>query len=196
MKNLVLFGLLFLTTVTFAQQLKLTPKMAANGFKYPVAAYEDKDIESKINASLLEQVQPLIDNDFCVGEYGYVQKGSHIEIHIFANCIDFAESQHYYLLFNLDNGNKVAHSDLFVTNQQENALKYIKKQVDAYTIGDGECGESWKGIQNQDLTYDSINIRLNRDGIEVRPAETTTCEKGAIIIPWSKLSSFLRYKFI
>lgn len=197
MKHTTLIIFFLLATISFGQQLKLVPQKIDNGYSYPHAVIPgEKDAQDKINAAIDSAIIEYKSSDYCIGQYGYVQKGSHIEIHLFASCMEMSESEHQYIMFNIETGDQVEHNDLFTDNQRKAALKYIKEQIDAYTIGDGNCTTAWTEIQNQEISYEDISLRMNRDGIEVRPANTKECESGSIMIPWAKLSSYLKYNFL
>jgi hypothetical protein len=190
----------FILSIKFAflaqSQVSLTPLTFENGFKYPHANFpKDKSIEDKLNSAIIEHIQDLESSDFCIGEYGYVQKGSHLEIHIFCTCIDLPESEHRYVLLNTETGESVFHSDLFAEKEQKDALAFIQKRLGEYKSTNELCQQQFTKITELS-TYEDIAIRLYKDGIEVRPASTTDCEQTPLRLTWEDLKPFLRYHFI
>lgn len=197
MRNSLILSTFFVLILTnsFAQ-VGLTPLTFENGFKYPHANFpKDKTIEDKINEGIHETIKDLEANEFCIGEYGYVQKGSHIEIHIFATCMELPESEHRYVLFNIESGERVKHEDLFADKQQSDALAFIEKKLTAHQSSNALCDEKLKNIDGS-AGFEDMNIRLYKDGIEIRPLKTSDCEQFPLRITWNELKEFLKYNFI
>lgn len=195
MKLLNLF-ILFLLSGSIFGQVKLTPKTFDNGFKYPVVVLSpDKTNQEPINKKILESVSDLEASDFCIGEYGFVQKGNHLEIHIFCTCIDLDESEHRYLLFNLETGEMVSHDDLFDPKQKKKALAAINTKIKAYSSSDETCKTDF-GKLNSDIQFEDLSFRLHKDGLEVRPEGTKSCEATPLHMSWVELSKYLKIKFI
>lgn len=193
--SLLLLTTLFVVNFIWAQ-VGLTPQTFDNGFKYPNANFpKDKAIEDKLNEGIYETIKDLEANEFCIGEYGYVQKGSHIEIHIFATCMELAESEHRYVLLNIETGERVKHNDLFAEKQQADALKFILNKMESYKSSNELCQTKFSEVLSS-ASYNDINIRLYKDGIEVRPINTSDCEQFPMRITWNELKQFLRYNFI
>ena len=193
-----LFSLIgaLIVTCSINAQVKLTPRTFDNGFKYPYAVVPaNKSLEDTINAEVQSAIADLKASDFCIGEYGYVQKGSHMEIHMLCNCIDMQQSEHRYIFLNLETGKIVPHKNLFDSNKENDALSFIKKNVADYKAANQSCTDDFKAL-GDDLTYESIDIRLYKDGIEIRPAGSSNCNKNTLRITWAELNSYLRYNFL
>lgn len=193
MKKLALITILLIPFFGW-NQVKFTAKTLDNGFRYPVMIYtDDMAVQDSINAIIVREIDDLKASDFCIGDYGYVQKGNHIEMHLVCNCIEMSDADHRYLFFNLVNGTKVNHSDIFDDKKKNTALKIIthkvKKGKDTNSCA-AEFGE-FEG----DLDFSKMNIRLFRDGLEIRPIDSD-CLKNPVKVMWTELSSCLKYNFI
>ena len=115
-------------------QIKFKEATFENGMLYPVAIVSSsKEVEDKINKNLLSQIDDLKSADFCIGNYGYVQKGAHLQIHIFCNCIDFDESQNRFFLYNIESGENVLYSDLLNPQKVKEAVALIQTQVKSFS---------------------------------------------------------------
>ncbi|MFT6983831.1 MAG: hypothetical protein ACJAUD_002611 [Crocinitomicaceae bacterium] len=193
MKTLALIAFLTLPFIGW-NQLKFTTKDFENGFRYPSIIFtENTSVQDSVNAIIERKVADLKASDFCIGDYGYVQKGNHIELHLVCNCIDMDEADHRYYFFNLVYGTLVAHHDLFTSEKSEVALKIIshaiRKEKDS-----NPCIADFGDI-TEDLEFSQMRIRLYRDGLEIRPLQSD-CEKTPVKVKWTELSSCLKYSFI
>lgn len=184
-----------IASTTLNAQVKLQPKTFDNGYKYPHVVVSDQSISDSINKQLQANIADLKASDFCIGEYGYVQKGNHIEIHLLANCLEMQSGEHRYLFFNTETGEMVPHYDLFASKQKEDALKYIRKRIKEYKATDVGCTEEFKALP-ESASYDDFTIRLYKDGIEIRPLNSENCTKTTLRITWSDLKEYLKYNFI
>lgn len=191
----------FLIVLSFSlqyawSQTVLNPKLSTSGLKYPVVRItSNPNAEKKINDRIEEQVKPYEASDFCVGDYGYVVKGMHLQVHLLINCIEMKESEHHYLLFNMETGEIVEPSDLFDAKQRENALAFIQKKLAEYIALGPPCQEAYQALGSTP-NWDKMDIRLTPNGLEIRPIGTKACEKNALKIAWTEVFSLLKYNFI
>lgn len=192
MKLLATLCLIFGSMVAFGQ-IKFSDETYDNGMRYPVAHFDSKpEIADSMNAVIQEKLVDAETSDFCVGDYGYFQKGNHIELHLICNCIDFAETDHRYLFFSLESGELVGYSDLFENKKKDEALKFINKSIrDAQASN--SCAQEF-GDMTENLGWNDMIIRLYKDGFEIHPA-SGACE-SPVKIPWTSVSSFLKYNFL
>ena len=175
-------------------QIKFTAKNFDNGFRYPVMIYgDDVAVQDSINAIISAKVEDLKASDFCIGDYGYVQKGNHIEVHLVCNCIDMTTADHRYLLFNLVEGTLVDHQDLFETKKKGLALKVISNSI-RKAEETNTCVADFGDLEN-DLDFSKMQIRLFKDGLEIRPVNSD-CVRTPVRVLWTELSSCLKYNFI
>ena len=195
MKLITIITILVLTTNAIGQ-VKLQPKTFDNGFKYPhVELSSNKSIEDSINNQILANIADLKASDFCIGEYGFVQKGIHIEILMFCTCIDLDDSEHRYLLFNTETGEQVEHVDLFDPKQTDKALALLNKKIQAYQASDENCKSDFSSL-NADSGFEDFHLRMYKDGIEIRPLNSVNCEKTPLRVTWTEMSTLLRHKYI
>lgn len=195
MKVLTIFAILILTTNAIGQ-VKFQPRTFENGFKYPhIELSSNKSSEDSINKRILASIADLKASDFCIGEYGFVQKGIHIEIHMFCTCIDLDDSEHRYLLFNTETGEQVKHIDLFDPKQTDKALALLNSKIQSYQASDANCKSDFSKL-NADSKFEDLHLRMYKDGIEVRPLNSVNCEKTPLRVTWTEMSTLLRHKYI
>jgi len=195
----LLLALLTLTSInSFSQikRVKFTDATFENGMLYPIAHLQGADeITSKINTDILANIQDLKDADFCIGQYGFVQKGSHLQIHIFCNCIDFKESQNRYLLYNIETGKNVNYLDILTPNKIKATSKYLK-EITAIHIKANNLSiapSSMKLIESENL--DAYKVTFKRDGLDLWLKDDSWGEKP-MFITWGAMRPFMKYSFI
>lgn len=193
MKTFALIALLIMPFLG-SSQVKFSAKTFDNGFRYPVMVYPSNTaIQDSINSIIIDKISDLKASDFCIGDYGYVQKGNHIELHLVCNCIEMSTADHRYYLFNLVNGTLVDHIDLFDGKKKDIAMKVVMEKIKK-SKASNSCATKF-GEDLDSLNFSDIDIRLYRDGIEIRPLNSD-CEKSPVKVQWTELSSVLKYNFI
>ena len=184
--------------VASAQMEKVKFKEATfeNGMLYPIAIVTaNPAIAEKINKHLLSQIEDLKNADFCIGQYGYVQKGMHLQIHIFCNCIDFDESQNRYFLYNVETGDNVPYVDIFEPKKVKSATSIIQDKTKAFAIENSIklSEEEIKAIESNNL--DAFKVTFKRDGLDLWLNSASWGDKP-MFITWGELRSVMKYSFI
>jgi len=198
MKTLLLILLSFISVHSIAQikRVKFTDATFENGMLYPIAQISGADdVASKINADILEKIKDLKDADFCVGQYGFVQKGPHIQIHIFCNCIDFKESQNRYYLYNIETGENVQYSDILTPNKMKASAKYLK-EVSAMHIKTNSISIEPRVLKLIDSNnIDAFKVTFKRDGLDLWLLDKNWGDKP-MFITWGAMRSYMKYSFL
>lgn len=172
-------------------QIKFSDQTFDNGMKYPVAHFsKDQTIADSMNAIIKRNLVDAEVSDFCIGDYGYFQKGNHIELHVICNCIDFAETDHRYLFFSLETGVLVPYTDLFDSKERDKALKKINELISS--ASDETCKAEL--TSNGTVDWSQMTYRLYKDGLEIHP-QAGTCD-NPVQIPWTVISTYLKYNFL
>lgn len=199
MKKFILLFVLFTTLNTMAQhtEVRFREQTFDNGMNYPqVIIPACKTCEDSINSNIRFRISDLEASDFCIGQYGYVQKSTHLQIHIFCNCIDFEESQNRFLLYNIDEGKDVPYSDLFSSKKTKEVGLYLADQIKNHarnkslTISD----ELTTSIQKDNL--DVLKVEMTKDGLNIWLPEIKEWGEEPAVIKWIELKPFLKYHFI
>jgi len=184
--------ILLLLAGTALSQIKFTDKTFDNGMRYPVAHFsENPAVADSMNAIIQRNLMDAEVSDFCIGDYGLVQKGNHIELHLICNCIDFAETDHRYLFFSLETGLTVSYSDLFDSKQKDKAIKRINELV---TDAEDDTCKAELVTEGESLNWGEMTIRLYKDGLEIHP-KAGTCD-NPVKVPWTEISTFLKYGYL
>jgi hypothetical protein len=183
--------LLFLTGTTMAQ-IKFSDKTFDNGMVYPVAHFSKKPaVADTMNAIIQRNLMDAEVSDFCIGDYGMVQKGNHVELHLICNCIEFTKTEHTYLFFSLETGQLVTYDDLFDSKEKDKALKRI---VALISEADDDTCKSELTSEGEETGWSDMTIRLYKDGMEIHP-KTGMCN-NPVKVPWTEVSTYLKYGYL
>jgi len=185
-------ALLTISTVNAQlDQVKFKEATFENGMMYPVAVVAgNKTVEDNINKHLQSQIQDLKNADFCIGQYGFVQKGAHLQVHIFCNCIDFDESQNRYFLYNSQTGDNVKYNDLLNPKKIKITTAFlINKAKAASSISEADI----QLIQEKNL--DAFKIIFKREGMDLWLKSEAWGEKP-LFIAWREMKEMMKYSFL
>lgn len=193
---IILFTIISLSSWAQIVRVKFTDATFENGMLYPVAQMQGADeIASKINKDLLSKIQDLKEADFCVGQYGFVQKGPHIQIHIFCNCIDFDESQNRYYLYNTESGEHVRYSDILSPKKKKATSKRLEELTNSF-IKLNKLDVSKESLEKIDTeTLDAYKVRFKRDGIDLWLKDNNWGEKP-LFMTWGSMREYMKFSFI
>lgn len=184
--------ILLLFAGTAISQIKFSDKAFDNGMRYPVAHYsKNPAVADTMNAIIKRNLMDAEISDFCVGDYGLVQKGNHVELHLVCNCIDFEETDHRYLFFSLETGQLVPYSDLFDSKEKDKALNRINKLIT--DAGDDTC-KAEIVTEGESTGWGAMTMRLYKDGIEIHP-NGGACN-NPVQVPWTEISTYLKNSFL
>lgn len=195
MKHIVTTLILLIATGSFAQ-MKIKEGTFENGLSYPIL-YEQYDSAkyNVINKYILAGLKDLEESVYCISDYGYVHKGSHIQIQVMCTCMEMDKGELRFFFYNLDTGEPVPYSNLFELKKRDEALAFIDKKVASYiSTNSNACSTSLKNSES--VKFDDLNVRMTRDGLEIRSKDAVACENSPIKISWNELKDYLKYKFI
>lgn len=182
-----------LASFALSAQISFTEATLENGMTYPVVHLKNRDsVADTMNSIILANLIEEKASDFCIGDFGYYQKGNHLEIHLVANCMDFEETKHSYLFFSLESGRLVEFPDLFDPKKKEETLRYLNETIRKSQPANA-CAADF-GDMTSDLNWNSIGFHLYKDGIELRPTGNDCA--SPIHVPWTEISSFLKYSYL
>jgi len=198
MKFLILIAgiLSYVHAYTQIGEVKFQDATFENGMTYPqVLVANAPDVESRINVNIKEQLKEEEASDFCIGQYGYVQKGLHLQILVFCNCIDYEESKTRFILYNLETGEAVPYSDILGLKRKEATGNFLVEKVKLF-LGDntGLTVELIEKIKKENL--DAFNVELTRAGISISLKNFETWGEKTLELTWGELRSFLRVNYI
>ena len=199
MKLLITLLLSSFASITFGQftQVKFKEETFANGMVYPqVVIVDSPDHADSINADINRRIADLEASDFCIGQYGYVQKSTHLQIHIFCSCIDFDESENRYFLYDIENGTAVPYSSLFDPKKTGKAAEYLlnktKEKLNSKSLE--LTPELEKEIIEKNL--DAFKVEMTKDGLHLWLENIEGWGKDPYKIVWEDLKPYLKYHFI
>lgn len=176
--------------------MKIKEGTFENGLSYPILHDQyDSTKYSVINKDILAGLNDLEESPYCISDYGYVHKGSHIQLQVMCTCMEMDRGELRFFFYNLDTGEPVPYSNLFELKSKDKALAYIDKKIADYiSSNSNQCSTSLK--ESESLKFDDLNVRMTRDGLEIRSKASVACENSPVKISWSELRDYLKYKFI
>lgn len=192
----ILIALTLLNTIGLFAQVSISEGVFENGLSYPVLSdkYDSTKYEI-INKDILSGLKDLESNLYCISDYGYVQKGNHIQLQVMCTCMEMDKGELRFFFYNLETGMPVKYSDLFDLKSKDKAMKYLDNKVSSFiSVNSNECINSLK--QEKSLKFDDLNVRMTREGLEIRSTITDSCKNSPLKVNWSELKDYLKYKFI
>lgn len=186
----------FISVNAQLEQVRFTEASYENGMIYPVAVVRgSQEVADTINKHLQAQIEDLKNADFCIGQYGYVQKGAHIQIHIFCNCIDFAESQNRYFLYNVETGKNVKYVDLLNPQKVKQAVSYLLEKTKTFAATDSLTLIDSDILSIQTDNLDAFRIHFKREGMDLWLKSDNWGDKP-LFISWGEMKTVMKYSFI
>lgn len=190
MKLLVLFISIFSINATFAQNIRFSNGAFDNGLIYPIAQYSGhEDAVKVLNANILEIVSIYKDQDYCIGQHGFVQHNNFVQLNFYFNCIDFDESKTESHLFSLESGEKCVPSEMFAETSEHHD-GYFRERIKSHYADNGiEVPEEFI----DGLTIDDCNVNLLEKGFEISLNQREDWPAENLLITWSELSPYLKH---
>lgn len=194
-KTAILLALLFISQSVTAQAVKFSDGHYENGLTYPIANLgANADVERMLNKNILHIVSNYEDQEFCIGQYGFVQQTNFIQIHFYFNCMDMDESKNEFYLFSLEDGEPCLTSEMFLDKEKKRYLPFFTKRIAAHYTENNKQVPSDEVMQA--ITIDDCKVQLLEQGIEIsRPTDENWPDEN-LIIYWSELRPFLKTIFI
>lgn len=198
LKPLILLFLIASASACFSQlsEVKFTEKSFENGMAYPQLVISDKALQDSINANIETQISDLKQSDFCIGQYGYVQKRTHLQIHIFCNCIEFSSPQNRYLFYNLTNGKHVPYSDITDPLKANELNSMIITKSNAFLSKKGITMSAQITQEIESYGIDAFQVVMQRGGLDLWLPNLEGWGVEPLSISWVELSPFLKYQFM
>jgi hypothetical protein len=196
MKYTLLFSILFLFPATyFSQIIEFRDGQLPNGMTYPLIVFnKNRTVELAVNRDIEKNIETFKERDFCIGQYGFVQKSSFLQIHIYVNCIDMIESENYYYLYDLENGEQATVTDMLNPQTEDEFNKYFRGKVKSFMSTEGielADGESLDTYVVADLA-----AKLDKDGIYFSSASLLNWGDKQMFVKWTDIQSFLKITYI
>lgn len=195
MRTLV-FALCIFPFFAVSQRVSFRDATFPNGYKYSLIEFaSNKSVELAINRDLEKKALPLKEDDFCVGQYGYVQKSGFIQIHQYANCISMTQSENYYYLYDLETGNEVPTSAMLNPKVETDFQNFFTKRVKDF-VGAKNLNIEDKNVLNT-LTIDDFSAEFTKNGIYFAAKALKGWDtKQKMFIKWTDLQSYLKISYI
>ncbi len=194
-KKIILLPLLLLIQFVSAQDVKFTDGYYTNGLSYPIATFRaNTQTQENLNNHILKICSEYESQDYCIGQYGFVQQTIYIQLHFYFNCIDMPESKNEYHLFDLSTGDPCLPSAMFLEKQMKKFKSFFRTKIaEQYTAN----GRSAPEIEVLDaLTIDDFMVQLSDVGIEVRSDSLIGWDDMLLKISWIEIRQYLKTTFI
>jgi uncharacterized protein with GYD domain len=178
-----------------AQEITFKDARYPNGLLYPIATIkENPEAQKALNEKILSIVSEYESQDYCIGQYGFVQQTSFIQLHFYFNCIDMDESKNAYYLFDLGDGQLCAPSKLFLDKQKENVQRYFRSRVSDFYLKNGK--EPLPTETLNQLIIDQFTVQLSEEGLLIRSTTLENWGTQDLVITWLDLRPYLKTTFI
>ncbi len=178
-----------------AQEITFTDARYSNGLLYPIATIKaNPDAQKAMNEQILKIVSVYESQDYCIGQYGFVQQTGYIQLHFYFNCMDMDESQNMYYLFDLGNGQLCTTSEMFLDNQKEKLHRYLRSLVSDFYANNGK-EPLQEEVLNQ-LSIDQFTVQLSEEGLMIRSTKLENWGTQDLVITWLDLRPYLKTTFI
>ncbi|MDG1331223.1 MAG: hypothetical protein P8P74_02760 [Crocinitomicaceae bacterium] len=193
-KTVILLPLLFVLQMVKAQEVKFSDGLYENGLIYPVVEFSGNvDAKNALNANILEIVSDYKEQDYCIGQYGFVQRTSFIQLNFYFNCIDLDESASESHLFNLSDGEVCSPSVMFREKHEKRYRAFFHKKVTAH-YAQHEQEMPSNAFMNE-LSIDDCDVILLEEGLEIS-LDDQNWPSEKLLIKWEELRPFLKTIFI
>lgn len=191
----LILPLVLIAQFACAQEIKFTDAHAQNGLLYPVASIKgNSDAEKTMNENILRITSEFDTQDFCIGQYGFVQQANFIQLHFYFNCMDMEESQNAYYLFDLGDGKICLPSTMFLDKQKDNIQRYFRTRITDFYATNGKDPIPSETLEQ--LTIDDFTVLLTEDGLSIRSSMLENWGDRALAISWLDLRPYLKTTFI
>lgn len=194
-KKLILLLLLLVFQWTLAQEVKFKDGQFSNGLIYPIADFNGSaDAEKKLNENILSIVSEYEQQDYCIGQYGFVQQTNYIQLHFYFNCIDLDESKNEFHLFSLENGEPCQPSAMFLEKEQKKFREYFKQKISTHYTDNNVNLPSSDFMES--LSLDDCKVKLLEGGMEISLPNEQNWPAKNLVITWTEIRPFLKTTFI
>lgn len=194
-KRLILLPLLFVFQFVLAQQVKFTDGQYPNGLTYPIVNFSgNTDAEKNLNENILSIVSEYETQDFCIGQFGYVQQTNFLQLNFYFNCIDMDESKNEFHLFSLENGQPCPPSEMFLDKERKRFREYFRTKITTHFTENGKEQPSSEYMES--MSIDDCIVQLLEDGIEVSLPSNENWPAKNLVISWNEIRPFLKSIFI
>lgn len=194
-KKLLLLPLLFVFQIVTAQEVKFSEGNYDNGLIYPIADFTGNvDAKNALNENIIEIVSEYQEQDYCVGQYGFVQRTSFIQLNFYFNCIDMDKSKSESHLFDLSNGEVCPPSEMFLKKTEKKYRAFFHKKVSAHYTQNGKTMPTTDFMNN--LSIDDCDVILLEEGLEISLDSQKDWPEEKLLITWEEIRPFLKTIFI
>lgn len=194
-KRIILLPLLLILQLVSAQDVKFSNGTYENGLIYPIAEFNGNAVTEKmLNKNILNIISNYQKQDYCIGQYGYVQQTSFIQLNFYFNCIDMDESAKESHLYSLDDGEPCPPSEMFIEKQKKGYLPYFRQRVSKHFIEFEKEAPSKEFLKS--LSIDDCQVTLLEEGIKISINQAVNWPEEDLIISWGQLRPYLKTTFI
>lgn len=193
--RLIFLPFLLVFQLAFSQEVKFTNGQFPNELIYPIVSLTgNPDAEKTLNENILSIVSEYENQDYCIGQYGYVQQTNFLQIQFYFNCIDMDESKNEIYLFSLANGQPCPPSEMFVDNQRKKYREFFRNKIASHFTENGKETPSNEFLES--LTIDDCTIQLLEDGIEISLSTDANWPAKNLMLTWIEIRPYLKTTFI
>lgn len=193
-----LINIIFTTLISFAatsqvvdvvKEVKFREEAFGNGLTFPqVIIKENKQAEMKINGSIKRNLADLEKNTMCIGQYGFVQKGIYLQLHLYANCVELEDSENRFYLYNSETGAITDYANMTNHKRRKKFGPYLLEECQKY-LGDKSdliTEELAEKIKKENLG--AFKVHMTKNGLNI---SLENWVEKPLHLSWAQLREFI-----
>ncbi len=169
-----LCSLLCLTIqLNLVAQYQFEDSTFANNLIIPKLTYKlNKTVESDINQILVKLGDSLMNEEYCLSNYGYIQKNNLLQFEFMYNC-DFENDHFLFWYYNVRTGVKLEPNQLILEEKLKAFFNILNESAS----------------DNTATKLSEVKLQFLQEGLKVYYNQ----QSKSVILPWSKAESILNY---
>lgn len=194
MKHILLF--LFISfAVLLRAQIYFVDDTFDNGMKIPKAVNDSEpDIAKKVNISIRAFLSEYEVLEFCLSDYGFVQKDKFIQLQIYLLCEDFEDSRNLYILFSTETGEKSTVEDMINPKFNEEFHSFLHERIKLHLEQNNITPEGESANEKlRKLKFNDCTVVLKREGFEITSDDFFSVP---LKLTWKEVSLYLKPNYL
>lgn len=194
-KRLILLSFLLATQLVQAQSLRFKNGQLDNGLVYPIVdVMGNPEAQKELNSAIQGIIAEYKEQDYCIGQFGYVQKANFLQLNFYFNCIDLDESKTENHFFDLSTGEACTISALFLEKQKKHYDSFFADHIVKHIIENGNDAPSDDFIDS--ISIEDCQVELVEEGMKINLKSYESWPNEALMISWEELRPFLKSTFL
>ncbi len=193
-KQLTLLSFLLILQLAQAQNVRFKNGQLDNGLVYPIIELMgNADAQEELNANIGMIISEYQEQDYCIGQFGYVQKANFLQVNFYFHCIDLDDSKTENHFFDLNTGETCAITSLFLEKQKKHYESFFADHITKHIIEEGNDAPSDDFISS--ISIENCQVELVEEGMKISMDSYDNWPSEKLLITWEELRPFLKSTF-